>query len=67
MVGEIWRLDFVVHAQLQGKESGLEPVAFIDFQTKETFIDSEEVRGELGTSIEDLTSALTETIRACNY
>ena len=52
---------------LQGKESGLEPVAFIDLQTKETFIDSEEARAELGYSMEDLTSALVETIRACNY
>jgi len=52
---------------LQGKESGLEPVTFIDLQTKETFIDSGETRAELGYSMEDLTSALVETIRACNY
>jgi dihydroflavonol-4-reductase len=56
----------VMH-RLQGKESGLEPVAFIDLQTKETFIDSAEIRDELGYSMEELTSALVETIKACNY
>ena len=56
----------LVHT-LQGKESGLEPVAFIDLQTKETFIDSEEIREELGYSMENITSALVETINACNF
>lgn len=55
----------VMHT-IQGKESGLEPVAFIDLQTKETFVDSMEARYELGYSSEDLTSALVDTIKACN-
>jgi dihydroflavonol-4-reductase len=55
----------IIHT-IQGKESGLEPVTFIDLQTKKTFIDSKEVRAELGYSLEDLTPSLLETIKACD-
>jgi len=55
---------FLVHA-IQGKESGLEPVAFIELQSENTFIDSREVRDELGYFKEDLTPALIDTIKAC--
>lgn len=51
---------------VKGLESGLEPVSFIALQTRNTFIDSTEVRTELGYDEEDLTQALEETIKACN-
>lgn len=55
-----------IHA-LRGLENGLEPFAFINLQTRKTFIDSTQVRSELGYEDEDLTQALRETIKACNY
>ena len=50
---------------IKGKESGLEPIAFIDLQTRNTFIDSSEVRKELGYAEEDISPSLSETIEAC--
>lgn len=50
---------------LQGKESGLEPVRFIDLQTRNTFIDSGDTRRQLGYAAEDLEPALLDTLQAC--
>jgi hypothetical protein len=49
----------------KGRESGLEPVSFIDLQTRNTFIDLEDVRLELGYALEDLDTALVDTLEAC--
>lgn len=58
------RLLKLIHT-LKGRESGLEPVRFIDLQTRNTFIDLEDVRTELGYAHEDLDNALLDTIKAC--
>jgi nucleoside-diphosphate-sugar epimerase len=50
---------------LQGRESGLEPVSFIDLQTRNTFIDREDVRLELNYTLEELDNALLDTLKAC--
>lgn len=53
----------LVH-DLKGLESGLEPVAFIDLQTRNTFIDPQGSQSSLQYSSEDLTQALKDTVRA---
>ena len=58
-----WCLRFV--HDLKGLESGLEPVAFIDLQTRNTFIDPKSSQSVLQYSSENLTSALTDTVIAC--
>jgi nucleoside-diphosphate-sugar epimerase len=49
---------------LKGLESGLDPVAFIDLQTRNTFIDPMFSQNTLNYKDEDLTQALFETILA---
>lgn len=53
--------------RLQGRESGLDPVAFLELQTKETFFDPEPAQKALGFSKGDLDQAFRETVRACGY
>ena len=50
---------------IKGLESGLEPVAFIDLQIRNTFIDPHISQSALHYSNEDLTQALTDTMNAC--
>jgi nucleoside-diphosphate-sugar epimerase len=50
---------------IKGLESGLEPVAFIDLQIRNTFIDPHISQSALHYSNEDLTQALTDTVNAC--
>jgi nucleoside-diphosphate-sugar epimerase len=54
----------IVH-DIKGLESGLEPVAFIDLQTRNTFIDSHISQATLHYNNEELTQALTDTVNAC--
>lgn len=54
----------IVH-EIKGLESGLEPVAFIDLQTRNTFIDPRVSQTILHYNEEDLTQALTDTVLAC--
>lgn len=49
---------------LKGLESGLEPVAFIDLQTRNTFIDPQASQSALQYRSEDLTQALEATVDA---
>jgi nucleoside-diphosphate-sugar epimerase len=49
----------------ENKESGLEPVAFMDLQSKKTFIDPEPVMRELGYLPDDLDRAMKEAILEC--
>ena len=51
--------------RLQGRESGLDPVAFVKLQTAETYIDNAATRAELGYADMDLDAALQETVDAC--
>ena len=51
--------------RLQGRESGLDPVQFIDLQTAETFIDSSGSQSALGYETGGLDEALEETIVLC--
>ena len=53
-----------LHA-LQGRESGLEPVEFVNVQTRETFFDPAPARALLGFGSGDLASALSATVAAC--
>ncbi len=50
--------------RLRGRESGLDPVAFVRFQTEETFVDPQPARSALGLSAGDLAAALADTVRA---
>jgi dihydroflavonol-4-reductase len=50
---------------LKGLESGLEFVAFIDLQTRNTFIDPQDSQSALQYSNEDLIHSLTDTVFAC--
>jgi nucleoside-diphosphate-sugar epimerase len=54
----------VIH-DIKGLESGLEPVAFIDLQTRYTFIEPHDSQSTLHYNNEDLTQALTDTVNAC--
>ena len=51
--------------KLQNKQRGLEPVHYMDLQTRETFFDPEPARQELGFGSGGLEEALKETVEAC--
>lgn len=50
----------------KGKESGLEPVAFIDLQTRNTFMDPDFSSNLLGYTHGDFDQALKETVEFCS-
>jgi nucleoside-diphosphate-sugar epimerase len=52
--------------RIRGKESGLDPVIFVDLLTKETFFDPTHSRTALGYGKDDLDAALKATIKACS-
>jgi len=49
----------------KGKESGLNPVEFIDLQTRNTFMDTEFSSNLLGYEHGDFDQALKETVEVC--
>lgn len=51
---------------IRGLESGLDPVAFMDLQTRNTFIDHKPAQKVLKLSDEGITQALIDTIHASN-
>jgi len=51
--------------RIRGKESGLDPVLFVDLLTKNTFFDSASSRAALGYDRGGLREALADTIEAC--
>lgn|SRR5450756_525125 len=51
--------------RLQGRESGLDPVAFTRLQTAETYFDAEPARLALGFGSGGLDQALADTVQAC--
>ena len=50
----------------KGKESGLDPVAFVDLQTRNTFMDTEFSSTRLGYPHGNLNQALKETVEFCS-
>lgn len=54
-----------LYHRLQGREGGLEPVAFVALQTANTFFDPSPSRAELGYGSGGLDQALDDTVRAC--
>ena len=54
-----------LYHRLQGREGGLDPVAFAALQTRHTFFDPEPSRRALGYGRGGLDEALAETVRAC--
>lgn len=55
----------VVHS-MKGKESGLEPVAYIDIQTQNTFFNPEEAIKTLGYKTGGLREAIERSIKGCS-
>jgi dihydroflavonol-4-reductase len=53
----------LVH-RLKGRQAGLDPVAFVDLQTREAFFDPAPARAALGFGGGDLDGALEATVRA---
>ncbi len=53
--------------KLQGREGGLDPVSFIDLQTRNTFFDPIPAQIALGFSGGGLDPAFKETVKACGY
>jgi dihydroflavonol-4-reductase len=51
--------------RMQGRESGLDPVAFVDLQTIHTYYDPTPSREALGYGQGNLDAALAVTVRAC--
>ena len=51
--------------RMRGKESGLDPVAFVDLLTKEMFFDPSPSQTALGCDPVGLDDALKDTIEAC--
>ena len=54
-----------LYHRLQGREGGLDPVAFVALQTANTFFDPSPSRDELGYGSGGLDQALHDTVRAC--
>lgn len=54
-----------LYHRLQGREGGLDPVAFVALQTADTFFDPAPSRAELGYGRGGLDEALDATVRAC--
>lgn len=52
---------------LQGRESGLEPLSFMDVQTREAFFDPKPAQEALGFTGGDLDQAFRDTILGCGY
>ncbi len=50
--------------RLRGRESGLDPVAFVEVQTRRAFLDPARARSDLGCGTAGLPSALAETVRS---
>jgi len=50
---------------LQGTEGGLYLLQFTTLQTKQTFLDPEISKKELGYQFSDLDEAFRETVKAC--
>ena len=50
---------------LHGRESGLEPIAFMDIQTINTFFDPTPSQVALGYSADGLDAAFEQTVRTC--
>lgn len=53
--------------RIQGREGGLDPVAFLQLQTRETFFDPLPAQEALGFKGGGLDQAFVETVRACGY
>jgi hypothetical protein len=51
--------------RLRGRQSGLDPLAFVSLQTRETFFDPAPARAALGFAGHGLDAALAETVAAC--
>ena len=64
IVREVMRMMSLYH-KMQGKESGLNPVAFTKIQTINTFFDPEPSRRALGYGQGGIKEALRDTVRAC--
>jgi len=53
--------------RIRGLEGGLDPVHFLDLQTRETFFDPRPAQQALGFSGGTLEEAFMETVRGCGY
>ena len=59
-----WFLEAGIKAR--GKESGLDPVAFVDLQTKNSFLDPDFSKDRLGYAHGDFDKALKDTVQVCS-
>lgn len=65
LLARIYGIVDLARSRFRGEERGINPVHYMDFQTRNSFIDPRDAMEELAYGEDDLAGAIRETVQAC--